>query len=357
MKHRIRAGTAALIGVLTLVCTGCSAMPGRPAPTHITADFRSIAGMFAGNPVTVLGVRVGRVDKIVPHAEYDEVHMSIDHDVTIPEKVTAALISASIVTDRHIELSPAYTGGPALSDGAHLTVDSTRSPVELDTLLRTIDRFTAALDPPPGSRQGPLSATLLYDTVNGQGTKIRDTLKALTGALRVGTDDRDAISRIIVQLNDLTSMLADNDASVRQFGAGITRMSTMLAEQAPGLQATLDQLEAFLADSSTTFGAYQDRLAGSLTGLTNVTNQLRANASEVTDITDLLPLTLQNLDLVVDRQGRFARAHALLGTASGEILSAFCERIQLRADGCRTGRVQDLGPDFGLTAALLGLTR
>ncbi|WP_067899290.1 MCE family protein [Nocardia vaccinii] len=357
MKSGRWGAAVALIGMVALVCAGCSAIFGGRGPTHITADFRSISGMFAGNPVTVLGLRVGTVDKIVPHARYAEVHLSIDHDVTIPENVTAALISQSIVTDRHIELSPAYTGGPALSDGAHLTVESTRSPVELDTLLQTIDKFTAALAPPPGSTGGPLSGTLLYDMVDGRGAKIRDTLRALTGALRTGVDNRDAISQIIVQLNDLTSMLADNDQAVREFGNNVTRMSTMLAEQAPGLQATLDQLESFLANTGTTFGGYQDRLATSLTGLTNVTDQLRANASQLTETVDVAPLTLENLDRLVDRRGRFGRAHALIGTVSGEIVSTFCERVGLRADGCRTGQVQDLGPDFGLTAAILGLTR
>ncbi len=357
MRYGIRCAAAVLIGVAALVCAGCSAISGRPGPTRITADFRGIPGMFAGNPVTVLGLRVGTVDKVVPHNRYAEVHLSIDPGVTIPENVTAALISQSIVTDRHIELSPAYTGGPALPDGAHLTIESTRSPVELDTLLQTIDKFTAALAPPPGTTQGPLSGTLLYDVVDGQGAKIRDTLRALTDALRTGVGNRDAISRIIVQLNDLTSMLADNDRAVREFGNNVTRMSTMLAQQSPGLDATLDQLESFLADSSSTFGGYQDRLAAGLTGLTNVTNQLRANASELTETTDVAPLTLQNLDRLVDRDGRFGRAHALIGTAGGEIVSTFCERVELRADGCRTGRVQDLGPDFGLTAAVLGLTR
>jgi hypothetical protein len=29
----------------------------------------------------------------------------------------------------------------------------------------------------------------------------------------------------------------------------------------------------------------------------------------------------------------------------------------MKSDGCRTGRPEDFGPDFGLTAALLGLTK
>ena len=37
------------------------------------------------------------------------------------------------------------------------------------------------------------------------------------------------------------------------------------------------------------------------------------------------------------------------------MLALFCERIQMRSDGCRTGKLKDFGPDLGLTAALLGM--
>src|SRR5689334_7766948 len=233
-------------------------------PVHITADFRNIAGVFEGNPITVLGLEVGKVDKIVPHSEYIEVHMSVDREVQIPKDVTAALISPSIVTDRHIELTPRYTGGPTLPDNAHLTVEHTRTPVEMDTLIKTIDQFATALKPKPGSAVGPLSGTTLYDMVDGQGEKIRDTLNALSGALKLGVNDKDAISNIIVKLNELTSMLADNDQSVRTFSDQMTQLSRLLAEQAPGLQATLTQMNSFLANTSSTFGQYQDQLASTL---------------------------------------------------------------------------------------------
>jgi virulence factor Mce-like protein len=360
VRHRVwHVVRLSVIGMLALVLGSCSAVRDAVGQqTHITADFRGIAGMYVGNPVTVLGLPVGKVDKIVPHDDYIEVHMTIDGSVQLPENVVAALISPSLVTDRHIELTPRYTGGPTLANNSYLTVEQTRTPVELDTLIKTIDQFTHSLGPAPGSDVGPLSGTLLYDVVDGQGDKIRSTLDALSSALKVGVNNKDAISSIIVKLNDLTTMLADNDQSVRDFSNKITQMSGLLAQQAPGLQATLDQLNGFLANTSGVFGRYQDQLASTLTGLTNVTNQLRANAAGLTEVTDLTPLLLQNLDGAMDRQHRFIRLHPLLGTTlSGETLSVFCERIQMRADGCRTGRVEDLGPDFGLTAALLGLTK
>ncbi len=199
---------------------------------------------------------------------------------------------------------------------------------------------------------------MLYPVLNGNGQKIRETLDALSSALKVGIDNKDAISTIIIKLNELTTMLADNDQSVRDFSNRMTQMTTLLAEQAPGLQATLDQLDTFLTNTSTTFGAHTDELSTSLTGLTNVTNQLRANSGAMIEIVDIVPLLMQNIDGTMDKDGRYFRTHALIGPAlSGEIVSVFCERIQMRADGCRTGNMQDFGPDYGLTAALLGLTK
>lgn len=357
MRNPVRIGVLLVLGILTLTSGACSTAQ-RSGDTHITAEFRSITGMFEGNPVTVLGIQVGRVDRIDPHDAYAEVHITVDGGVQLPQNVTAALISAAIVTDRHIELSPRYTGGPELPAHAYLPLDRTRSPIELDTLLQTIDRFTAALRPGPGGTSGPLDAGLLSRMLDGRGQQIQDTLEALTGALRTGVADRDAISHIIITLDELTLTLSGNDRWVREFSNQISRMIQLLAEQSPGLQATLDQLDGVLANTGTGFYQYRDRLASALTGLTTVAEQLRANAAGVTEITDVLPLLLQNLDGVVDRPGHHARGHVVLGVFfSGEIVTTFCERIQLRADGCHTGNVQDLGPDFGLTAALLGLSR
>ncbi|MEU3012203.1 MCE family protein [Nocardia asteroides] len=345
------------VGLTAVALSGCSPVP--TPNTKITADFEDIAGMYEGNDVMVLGLAVGKVDKIVPKGTYVEVHMTIDGDVKIPKEAIAAIISPSIVTDRHIEIAPPYTGGESLKTGEHLPKARTRTPVELDTMIKTIDQFAASLEPEDGSEGlGPLSGRTLYPVLNGNGQKIRETLDALSSALKVGIDNKDAISTIIIKLNELTTMLADNDQSVRDFSNRMTQMNTLLAEQAPGLQATLDQLNTFLANTSITFGAHTDELSGSLTGLTNVTNQLRANSGAMIEIVDIVPLLMQNIDGTMDKDGRYFRTHALIGPAlSGEIISVFCERIQMRADGCRTGNMQDFGPDYGLTAALLGLTK
>lgn len=355
---------ALAISATAITMGSCSLLPNAADDawrdtTHITADFDSIAGIYEGNPVTVLGLEVGKVEKVTPKGTFIEVRLSIEPQVKIPEEAVAAIISPSIVTDRHIELTPVYTQGEPLSDGAHLPKSRTKTPVELDTMIKTIDQFAAALKPQEGAEGlGPMSGRVLYPMLDGNGAKIRDTLEALSAALKVGVDNKDAVSNIVLRLNELTTILAENDQTMREFSDRMTQMSGLLAEQSPGLQATLDQLTTFLANTSGALGQYQDQLAGTLTGLTNVTRQLRDNASGLTEVADLAPMVLQNFDNLIDRENRRARVHFIIPTAlNGEIISLFCERIQMKADGCRTGNMQDFGPDYGLTAALLGLTK
>lgn len=351
---------ALVIGATALALGSCSLVDNAVGNTiQVTADFENIAGMFEGNPITVLGLEVGKVDKIVPRGDLVEVHMSLDGDVKIPKDAMAVLISPSIVTDRHIEMTPVYTEGETLSDGDHLPLERTDTPIELDTLLKTIDKFSEALKPEPGQEGiGPLSGQVLYPMLDGQGERIRDTLNALSSAVKVGVDNKDALSNIIIKLNELTTMLAENDQSVRDFSNQVTQMTTLLAQQAPGLQATLAQLRDFLDNTSTTLTQHQDQLADTLTRMNTVIEQLRANAHGITEVVDVAPLLLQNIDRSMNRELGYIRLHALIGTnLNGELISLFCERIQMRADGCRTGRMEDFGPDFGLTAALLGLTK
>lgn len=353
-----------MISAAALAVGSCSLIPSSMNSAlgntiTITADFENIAGVFEGNPVTVLGLEVGKIDKIIPKGTMVEVHMTIDKDVKIPKDAMAAIISPSIVTDRHVELTPAYTQGETMSNGAHLPKAKTKTPVELDTMLKTIDQFAAALKPEPGTEGiGPLSGRVLYPMLNGNGEKMRDTLNALSGALKVGVDNKDAVSSIIVKLNELTTMLAENDQSVRDFSNRVTQMTGLLSDQAPGLEATLQQLNDFLANTSSVFVQYQDQLGSSLEGLTKVTDQLRANARGLTEVVDLAPLLMQNLDRSMNRELGYVRLHGNLPTfLNGELLSVFCERIQMRSDGCRTGKLEDLGPDLGVTAALLGMTK
>lgn len=365
---RIRALTKlAALCALTGLASGCSLLPGSlgsmagdytGSHTHITADFENTAGLYAGNEVDVLGVPVGKVDSIQAQGSYVQVTMSIDRGVRIPADAMAALVNPQLITNRHIELSPAYSGsGPTLADDAVIPLPRTRTPVELDRILQTFDQIGTALK--GDDQTGPMASRVLFPLLNGNGDKLRQTLDDLASAFQTTLANKDQISETIIKLNDITQVIAKNDTTVRDFSGRLTELVNLLGQQAPGLQAVLAQLDAFVTNTSAVVGQNKDQLAGALNRFVAISNQMRANARNLTEVVDVGPLLFQNLANATSNEDQALRLHGLLDKSllDGEALSTFCERIQMRLDGCRTGKIEDFGPDFGLTAALLGITK
>ncbi|MFC9996202.1 MCE family protein [Nocardia sp. NPDC127526] len=323
---------------------------------RISADFENVAGLYAGNEVAVLGVPIGSVESVTPKGSYVEVVMSLDRDVRIPADAMAALVNPQLITNRHVELAPAYTGeGPTLADGAHIPLPRTRVPVELDRILANFDQLGAALK--GDNDTGPMASRVLFPLLDGNGDRLRETLDALSSAFEVTFANKDQIANTIIKLNEITQIIASNDQTVRDFSGRLTELVSLMGEQAPGLQAVLAQLDDFVTNTATLVGENKDQLAGALARFVTITEQMRLNARGLTEIVDVAPLMFQNLANATSTEHQALRLHGLLDKSAldGEALSIFCERVMMRLDGCRTGKIQDFGPDFGLTAALLGI--
>lgn len=365
MKRYSELARIAAVATATLVVASCSSVLPESANAALTgqytfsADFQNVAGMYEGNEVDVLGVPVGKVTKITPKGSYVTVDFSVDNDVKLPEDVLAALISPGLVTNRHLELFPAYSGdGPTLEAGAHIPIDRTRTPVELEQVLNTLDRLSSDLqgDAEP-NELGPLSGRIAYEVLNGQGDHLREIINDLGTSLRIGVNNKDAVGNIIVNLNELTQVVAENDSSVRELSRSLTELSDLLADQSPGLEATLDQVDEFLRNTSILLNENKDTLNAAQDNLTDVTGQMLDNTRRLIEVIDVLPLTLENLGNSVSVQDRSQRIHLNLDKeiVDSEIISKFCQAIAMRINGCRSGRLKDFGPDFGLTEAMLGV--
>ncbi|MBF6147631.1 MCE family protein [Nocardia nova] len=365
MKLRALARLAAVCLVAS-AGSGCSLLPGSLGTAanealgdnmRISADFDNVAGLYAGNEVDVLGVPVGTVESVEAKGTYVQVVMKVDKSVKLPADAMAALVNPQLITNRHVELAPAYDGtGPTMADGAHIPLPRTRTPVELDRIMQTFDQLGASLK--GDSDTGPMASRVLFPLLDGNGDKLRETLDALSGAFETTFANKDQISNTIVKLNDITQVIAQNDQTVRDFSGRLTELLKLMGDQAPGLQAVLTQLNDFVANTATVVGQNKDQLAGALSRFVAISDQMRANARNLTEIVDVAPLMFENLANATSYEHQALRLHGLLDKSvlDGEALSTFCERVMMRLDGCRTGRIADMGPDFGLTAALLGIS-
>ncbi len=359
-KRRIMIAAAVAVVVAATVAAVTAAAPlvGRRSIT-VTAHFKDAVGLYGGNAVSVLGMPVGKVTKVETKPKYVEVTMEIDRDVAVPADVTAVTVSASLLTDRHIELTPPYTGGAKLRDGDLVGLGNTRTPVEFDKTLSVIDKLGTALrgDPKGGGPLGDL-VDLGSRITTASGADIKSTLDTLSQALKVGPDGgtrtQKNIQQIVTNLADLTASAAAKDAAIRQFGSNVRQLSDILADQDLGSGRTGAKANEILQQLTDLLERHRDQLRGTFADARTITSTLADNRRELEEVLDVAPLTVDNIYNVIDPNAGSIRVHLMTDKLlfNSQMSKEVCNLMGLKQLGCATGTLKDYGPDYGLTSML-----
>ncbi|MFW0791641.1 MCE family protein [Gordonia sp. CPCC 205333] len=360
-KKSLTLGVISLLAVLGL--SGCSMVPeswkaSLGQANEITAYFQSVSGLYNGNDVAVLGMPIGQVTSVEPQGNRVKVTFTVDKGVKIPADATAAIVNTSIVTTRHIELSPAYSSGPTLDDGA--VIKNAKEPVEVGELLDSIDKLVVALNgDKPG--EGPVADLLeiQYGVTKDNGVRLRKAIDQLAKTGQIGASNGQALVDIIKSVNELTTKLVAGYPKMKNFSDTITSVTAMLQEQSPGLMATMANLNQTLTNTTEFLSANVGTLNAGTSRLAALASNLSDYSRQVVETIDLAPLLFQNLSNSVSAEQGAWRAQVLLDKSllDNEMLSRFCEAINLQKDGCRTGQLKDFGPDLGVFSALLELSK
>ncbi|OAT69056.1 mammalian cell entry protein [Mycobacteroides immunogenum] len=328
----------------------------------ITAQFDSAAGLYPGNVVAVLGMPVGQVSKITARGGYAEVEFTVDSQVRVPADAQAVTLSTSILTDRQIELTPPYRGGPAMGDGDTIGLNRTRTPVEFDRVLGMLDKLSGSLRG-DGAGGGPIAAVLNAGdgVAAGNGDRIKTALDELSRALRLGADGgahtREQMTTIVKNVSGLLDAAARNDASLRQFGSTVRQLSDILAGENFGSGSTGKQFNEVIEQTGNILQANRDAIRRGIANGNKSIQTVYDRQREVAEFFDVLPLMADNLYNAIDQRNGAIRAHFLADRMvfDGQMAKEICNLMGLRQLGCSTGTLQDYGPDFGLTYMLDGL--
>ena len=123
-----RAVIAGVVVAALIVAGGLWWLFNRAGTTEITAYFDKSVGIYEGSNVRVLGVQVGSVTSVVPQGDQVEVKLRVDRGIDIPADAKAVQITPSLVSDRYVQLAPAYSGGDTMADGAVIPRETHRDP-------------------------------------------------------------------------------------------------------------------------------------------------------------------------------------------------------------------------------------
>jgi phospholipid/cholesterol/gamma-HCH transport system substrate-binding protein len=294
---RWRIGIAAALTIVVTVAV--AAVAWREPQRHLTARFTRVVGITKGSDVRVLGVRIGTVTAVTPQGSTVRVEMRYDRRWDIPAGAQAVIVPPSVVSDRYIQLTPAYSGGPALADGADLSVDRTAAPMEIDDIYRALDEFNRALGPGGANADGALTDLVKTGRANleGNGDALHDALGELSRALDTLADGRQDLFGTVGNLQAFTTALARSDQQVRSFNQQLADVAQQLAAERDELATALHTLGTALADVTTFVRQNRTLLKSNVDALVDVTGVLVRQQQAVRDILDVAPLALSNLNL------------------------------------------------------------
>jgi virulence factor Mce-like protein len=264
--------------------------------TALTAYFDKAVGVYAGSEVKVLGVPVGRIDRVEPKGDAVRVDLTVDDGVEIPAGVHAIVVAPSLVSDRYVQLAPAYESGPLIAAGATIPRERTETPVELDDLAASVNELSAALGPNGANAQGALSNVLDTAAANlaGNGELIGDTVRRLSEAAATLSNSSGDLFATVDNLDKFTKVLAESDAVVRQFNDRLAGVTGYLADDREQLGVALGSLATALVEVHDFVAQNKDLIASNVDRLTGVTKALVDQRAAVAEILDVAPLAMSN---------------------------------------------------------------
>lgn len=252
-----------------------------------TLEFTRAVNLHEGDDVRVLGVRIGEVTSVRPDG--DHVAVGIGYDRPLPAAAKAVIVTPSVISGRFVQLTPAYTQGPQLADGAVITRDRTAVPVEWDDLKDQLTRLSKAL-----AQNGSLPKAI--DTaaadLQGNGGSIRQTITDLAKAastLAAGSKD---LFGTINNLQVLITALNGADHQVRTFSAQLTAIAKLVDDNRNQLAAALTALDRATAEVADFVAHHADRLGVTVGQLADVTKILADDRAKLAEILHQAPTTL-----------------------------------------------------------------
>lgn len=314
-----------LIGGITMVVLNASAL----AKTHIVAYFDNSNGIYTGDDVMILGVSVGKIEKIEPQPMRAKITFSVDAQYKVPADAKAVIVSPTLVTARAIQLTPAYTGGPAMGSGAIVPQERTAVPVEFDDLRKQLEKLTATLQP---SRPGGPSTlgdfiNTAADNLRGQGANIRDTLIKVSEAFSALGDHSNDVFGTVKHLAILVSALQSSTDLMRQLNRNLASVTGLLADDPNAIANAAENLNKAVADVQSFLAENREPLGTTADKLTAVTNAVVESLDDVKQTLHVAPTSFQNfVNIYHPAYGAFTGALAVNNFS--DPISFLCGAIQ-----------------------------
>jgi phospholipid/cholesterol/gamma-HCH transport system substrate-binding protein len=301
---------------------------GGESGTKLTAYFSRSVGLYVGDDVRVLGIKVGEIDSVTPQPNSVRVTFTVDPGIDIPAGAKAAIVAPNVVTGRFVQLVPAYTKGPTLPSGAVIPLSRTAVPVEWDEIKAQLTRLATALGPQGANRNGAVGDALgtVDANLTGSAAELHTMLHDLSSASTTLANSRGDLFATVRNLQVFIAALNRSDSAVRSFSGQLTGLSGLLVQNKSNLAVALRELDSAMTSVSSFLRNNRGALKHGVSSLATVAHNLNAKQYQLQLLLHVAPTALSNFYNIID-----PRYHAATGTLAignfDDVAQLVCRQI------------------------------
>jgi phospholipid/cholesterol/gamma-HCH transport system substrate-binding protein len=312
----------------------------------VSADIEQAPNLFVGGRVMVRGVEVGEIIDVVPRPDGVRVTMQIEEGVKIPADAHLSVVPITVIADRYVQLTPPYSSGALLEDGAHIAAANTSIPAELDDVLKQLKELLATIEPKDGEKRGPL-AKLVRDVdyiVRGNTSDLQGTIRNSASFLNNLAGSSEEITGLIRNLDQLFITLAGRRSEIGLVNERFQLVAASLRGDRRDLEGTIENITLLSRETTRLFRRSGDDLGEALKNTDIVVSRLLEQQDEIADGFRWTNVIAQALG-ATDKSGKGLYAYSGLQAAPGTPGSEYNYRLDTR-DTIACERLETLANRF-----------
>ena len=327
---RLPARPLVLVCVLALVAAAFVLIGGGDGTRRVTAYFDRTVSIYKGSEVRVMGVRIGTVTAVVPEGDRVRVAMEYDDKYKLPSDAKAVIITPTLTADRFVQIAPAYTGGTPLADGAHIALQKTGTPVELDRIYQSLSDLTQALGPNGANKDGSLDRLLGAGAkaLGGNGELGNRTLLNMSRAVTAFGDNSGPLFDSVHNMSQFTRTLAVNDQFVSRFMGDLASVSSELSGERGNLRRALAALARALGIVRAFVHDNKGMVEKDVKELTDIVGVLAKRKDQLDTAAHLSALGLGNLAIGWDNKSHTEGARIQFGPQFAQLDDVLCVTLE-----------------------------
>lgn len=254
--------------------------------TTYTAEFSEAGGLQAGDPVSIAGIRVGRVSAVELAGDRVLVAMRV-RDAWIGDQTSASIQIRSLLGAKSVSLDP--SGTDEMDPDEVIPLARTTAPYDVVEALNGLSGAVQEIDIPALEQ----SLRTLADTFRNTPAQVRGTLDGLSRLSRTIASRDQQIAHLLAGTHTVSRVLAERNTEFERLLADgnlllgeVARRREAIGALLTGTQTLSRELRALVAENA-------QQLRPALAQLDRVAAVLQRNQDNLDRALDLAPATIR----------------------------------------------------------------